>query len=88
MKLPWQVGSLRWLAPDGHGGMWLDASTSSQTWIVHRSAGGRWSRTQTPGLMGPMAVIPGTTSLWGVGWSSTAATGSDAEIWAHGSAAG
>jgi hypothetical protein len=89
VKLPWQLGNLGWLAPDRHGGFWLDASrSSSETWIAHRTAAGTWSRAHTPGFMGPVALIPGTTSLWGAGWSSTTAgTGSDAEIWAHGPAA-
>jgi hypothetical protein len=88
VKIPFTVGSLGWLAPDGHGGIWLEASTSStKTEILHRSATGRWTETTTPGLMGQMALIPGTTSLWGVGWSNTGSTGANAQIWAHGSAA-
>jgi hypothetical protein len=31
-----------------------------------------------------LALIPGTTSLWGVGSSASATTGADAVIWAFG----
>jgi hypothetical protein len=88
VKIPFTVGNLGWLASDGHGGIWLEASGSStKTEILHRSATGRWTETTTPGFMGQMALIPGTTSLWGVGWSNTGSTGANAQIWAHGSAA-
>jgi hypothetical protein len=87
-KIPFTVGNLGWLAQDGHGGIWLEASGgNTKTEILHRSAAGRWTETSTPGLMGQMALIPGTTSLWAAGWSFTSGTGSNAEIWAHGSAA-
>jgi hypothetical protein len=84
VTLPWPSLVLNSLAPDGHGGVWLDAfaQTGTQAWILHYSAG-QWTRTAlSPGAMGAMALIPGTTSLWGAGGVS-AATGANAEIWAY-----
>jgi hypothetical protein len=90
VKLPWSVGNLGTLASDGHGGFWLnaDSNTVSKAWLVHRTAAGTWSRTSTPGFMSQLALIPGTSSLWGSGWADTAGgTGANAQIWAHGPAA-
>jgi hypothetical protein len=76
--------------PDGSGGIWLAASSGSITqvfWDVHRSAGGVWTRTkigtnQTQELFS-IALVPGTTSVWGVGRASTT-TASNAAIFAFG----
>jgi hypothetical protein len=82
---PYSGIGLEYLAPDGQGGFWLDGyDTSSKTWVVHYSAAGKWSRIRfTTGAMGPLALVPGTTSLWGVG-SVPTATGSNAGVWAYG----
>ena len=76
VTLPWSGLMLNSFAPDGEGGFWLDASATSGQgqWALHYSAAGTWSRTAlSPGDMGAMALIPGTTSLWGAGGVSTAA---------------
>jgi hypothetical protein len=62
------------LTPDGQSGFWLTDSTGSRpvTYIVHY-AGGHWSRQLAPtesgfaGQAGGLALIPGTTSVWGTG---------------------
>jgi hypothetical protein len=77
------------IASDGNGGLWFSgpASSPARQWAVHRSAAGTWSSTDlgTGGAMYDVALIPGTTSLWGAG-SMAAAPGSDAAIWGHGPA--
>jgi hypothetical protein len=74
-------------APDGHGGFWLSAiDAKGQTWAVHRSASGAWSRILigAAAQMFEVARIPGTSSLWGAGFGLTVPAGSNAAIWAHG----
>ena len=74
-------------ASDGHGGFWLSAfDAKGQTWAVHRSASGTWSRTLigAAAQMFEVAQIPGTSSLWGAGYGLTVPTGSTAAIWVHG----
>src|SRR5262249_18592709 len=85
-RLPWPVG-LGDISSDGHGGLWMmgvspPSASHVQTWAVHRSAAGHWSRTLL-GADGPLrlALIPGTASLWGAG-TITGKTGSRAAIWA------
>jgi len=63
------------------------SSAVSGLLAIHRSATGSWSRT----TIGPNAsmlrltLIPGTTSLWGVGSAkSTSTSGVNAAVWAHG----
>jgi hypothetical protein len=75
------------IASDGHGGLWFSGFGSPAQWAVHRSAAGAWSSTNLgPGrsVLG-LALIPGTTSLWGAGGLNTA-TGADVAIWGHGPA--
>ena len=86
ITVPWQVAPID-LAPDGRGGLWITAEDSSGLLAIHRSATGSWSRT----TIGPTAsmlrltLIPGTTSLWGVGSAkSTSTSGVNAAVWAHG----
>jgi hypothetical protein len=83
---PYSGISLSYFAPDGQGGFWLDAfDTTAKTWVLHYSAASQWSRTTlTTGSMGPLALVPGTTSLWGVGSVPTATPASNARIWAYG----
>jgi hypothetical protein len=86
---PYSVISLDYFAPDGQGGFWLDTlgTTTSKTWVLHYSAAGTWSRTLlSTGSMGPLALVPGTTSLWGVGSVPTATPASNARVWAYGQA--
>jgi hypothetical protein len=75
------------IASDGQGGIWVTGvDTSGNAWAADMSSTGTWSTTE----IGPsgnnflaMALIPGTTSLWGAGWVD-ATTGSNATIWAYG----
>lgn len=80
------------LTPDGHGGFWLTDSTSSQpvTEIVHY-ANGQWTRHLAPtepgftGEAGDLALIPGTTSVWGTGVLTATSSGTtEADIIKHG----
>lgn len=86
LLLPWAVTASR-IASDGHGGIWVSTFGSTDTsWIAHRSATGRWSRTvigtsTTASLFDPV-LIPGTTSTWGFGMVD-GTTGSSAAIWSH-----
>jgi hypothetical protein len=91
IKVPWPVEGLGGLMPDGRGGLWAAAeSYNGHSWDLHLSRAGRWSRVAAPGGsgwgLGDQAMIPGTTSLWGVG-ARQEKTGSDAVIWAYGRAA-
>jgi hypothetical protein len=67
------------IAPDGHGGLWLIAARPKKTWPFFTSffvhyGGGVWKAYAVPtSPLGPveitaMALIPGTKSLWGVGY--------------------
>jgi hypothetical protein len=87
VTVPYSGIALNYFAPDGQGGFWLDAlgTTSSKTWVLHYSSAGQWSRTAlSTGSMGPLALVPGTTSLWGVGSVPTATPASNARVWAYG----
>jgi hypothetical protein len=81
--LPWKVvtGSI---AADGHGGLWLAADGPAGAFVVHRTASGGWSRTHISTFQFDLALVPGTTSMWGVGFTATGSTGGDAVIWAYG----
>lgn len=90
-KAPWLVQQPERFAPDGTGGIWIPVVTGGQdpaTWILHLSRAGQWTRTQiaagqAAGVgIGDLALIPGTSSLWGSGGMLTT-TGGDATIWAH-----
>jgi hypothetical protein len=82
--LPWKVDVYD-IAADGHGGLWLNGlGPRNQPFVVHRTASGRWSRTPIGTFLFDLALIPGTTSLWGVGSAATGVTGGDAVIWADG----
>lgn len=85
VKAPYSGIQLNFFAPDGQGGFWLDAYASqSTTSLLHYSASGQWTRTTlTSGSMGPIALVPGTTSLWGVG-SVPSTSGWNARVWAYG----
>jgi hypothetical protein len=86
VTVPYSGIALNYFAPDGQGGFWLDAvDTTSKTWVLHYSAAGTWTRTALgTGSMGPLALVPGTTSLWGVGSVRTATPASNARVWAYG----
>ena len=84
VHLPWAVEPGR-LASDGHGGIWATASSGKKTWLVHRTASGRWSRfaLREGSFAAGLTRIPGTRSLWATGSLSQQA-GSKAAIWAFG----
>jgi hypothetical protein len=75
------------IASDGHGGLWFSGFGSPAQWAVHRSAAGAWSSTNLGSgrTVFDLALIPGTTSVWGAG-GVNAATGADVAIWGHGPA--
>jgi hypothetical protein len=88
---PWGVQQPERFASDGAGGIWIpvvSAGGDAATWILHLSRAGRWTRTpiaggQATGVgVGDLALIPGTTSLWGSGGLLTTA-GGNATIWAY-----
>jgi hypothetical protein len=69
------------LAYDGHGGFWISATASSGASgdLLHYS-GGKLTQQAAPtikgytGFAGPLAYIPGTESVWGLGVLSPAST--------------
>lgn len=82
-ELPWKVDVYS-IAADGRGGLWMSGLRApSQPYVVHRAASGRWSRTPISTFLFDLALVPGTTSLWGVGSAAMVVTG-DAVIWAYG----
>jgi len=89
---PWPVQQTERFATDGAHGVWIPVVTggdSPTTWILHLSHTGRWTRTEIAvgrgdGVgVGDLALIPGTTTLWGAGGLVTT-VGGDATIWDHG----
>jgi hypothetical protein len=90
---PWTVQQPERFATDGAHGVWIPAVTGGDdpsTWILHLSAAGSWTRTEIVSAgpqagvgVGDLALIPGTTTLWGSGGMLTA-TGGNAAIWEHG----
>jgi hypothetical protein len=90
-ELPWKVDVYS-VVGDGRAGLWMNGLGPtrkpfvSQPYVVHRTASGRWSRTAIGTFLFDLALVPGTTSLWGVGSVATRGTGGDAVIWAYGKA--
>ncbi len=84
VRVPWLVDPIG-LAPDGRGGIWITAQNSSGMWALHRSATGSWSRIKmkSSAVLLRIALIPGTTSLWGAG-SVVSNSVANAAVWAHG----
>ena len=75
------------ISADGHGGIWVQAQDTkrTRTLLLHRSASGAWTTdTLRPAsLVEDLALVPGTTSMWGAGAYFTTGAGT-AAIWAHG----
>ncbi len=75
------------ISSDGHGGVWVVTNSARGSWVRHRSLRGRWRSTKIG--TGPateisaLAVVPGTTALWG-GGRIKAGTGTNAAIFSHG----
>jgi hypothetical protein len=89
---PWPVQQAERFATDGGGGVWIPVVTGgggSATWILHLSRDGEWTRTEITAArgsgvgVGDLALVPGTTTLWGTGGLVTT-SGGDAAIWDHG----
>jgi hypothetical protein len=89
---PWPVQEAERFATDGGGGVWIPVVTegnNSPTWILHLSRDGYWTRTQITAArgsgvgVGDLALVPGTTTLWGTGGMVTT-SGGEAAIWDHG----
>jgi len=70
------TGTLDDITPDGHGGLWFSrmswSGTSNTTAIIHRSAAASWTTATVTGMggksllvVGGLARIPGTTTMWG-----------------------
>jgi hypothetical protein len=85
---PWSVQQPERFASDGAGGIWIPVVSEGGTWILHLTRADRWTRTpiaagHASGVgVGDLALIPGTTSLWGSGGLLTT-TGGNATIWAY-----
>jgi hypothetical protein len=86
---PWPVQHTERFATDGEHGVWIPVVTggsSPTTYILHLSHTGQWIRTEIAagrgdGVgVGDLALIPGTTTVWGAGGLVTA-VGGDAAIW-------
>jgi len=84
---PWPHLHIYKLAPDGSGGLWILAGDGI-SYVIHRSATGRWSRvTDGPYVPLDIALVPGTTSLWSVGsrfYSEGSADVSQGQIFGYG----
>jgi hypothetical protein len=89
---PWPVQQAERFATDGGGGIWIPVVTGgggSATWILHLTRAGVWTRTEIAAArgsgvgVGDLALVPGTTTLWGTGGLVTT-SGGDAAIWDHG----
>lgn len=89
---PWPVQQPERFATDGGGGIWIPVvagGDSPATWILHLSRNGEWTRTEITAArgsgvgVGDLALIPGTTMLWGTGGLVTT-SGGDAAIWDRG----
>jgi hypothetical protein len=89
---PWPVQRVERFAADGAGGIWIPVVTgggSPQAWLLHLSRSGQWTRTQVTSSpstgvgIGDLALVPGTTSLWGAGGLLKTA-GGNAAIWSSG----
>jgi hypothetical protein len=89
---PWLVQQSERFATDGAGGIWIPVVTGGDgatTWILHLSYSGEWTRTEITAArgsgvgVGDLALVPGTTTLWGIGGLVTT-SGGDAAIWDHG----
>jgi hypothetical protein len=89
VAVPWKVQPSRVIS-DGQGGLWIAATsgtTTTVTWVLHRSKSGQWTRVHIAtgpgrGLFG-LALDPGTHAVWGAGEAATK-TASDGAVFASG----
>ena len=72
------------MVADGRGGFWFTAihTSNSELQFLHRSARGRW-RVIGGSSASSLALIPGTSSLWGAG-AATHNAGFEAAVYANG----
>jgi hypothetical protein len=76
---------------DGAGGLWsLSLTTTGKKWIMHYSASGRWSSFAVGRVGGSgvsdLALVPGTTTMLGAGYTADKAAGNSA-VWEYGGSA-
>jgi hypothetical protein len=94
VKVPWTM-SVGALTADGHGGLWVTGFNVTPKgaytfYVVHRTATGALSRitvgpSLTSGLnLSSVALIPGTSSVWGAGSVQSLTVGGSAVIAAYG----
>jgi hypothetical protein len=94
VKIPWTMNVVA-LTGDGHGGLWVTGANVTPKgaytfYVVHRTAAGALSRiTVGPSLtsgvaLSSVALIPGTSSVWGAGSVQSRTAGGNAVIWAYG----
>jgi hypothetical protein len=70
-----QTSTLASMVPDGHGGIWALNVPDLGSWQPWHFTGGRWLRAvthiaspgQVTGMSSGLALVPGSTSVWGVG---------------------
>jgi hypothetical protein len=68
------------LTSDGNGGFWLTASNSVTSYLFHY-IGGKWTKVIAPtesgytDAVGSLTLVPGTTSVWGIGSLQPTGTG-------------
>jgi hypothetical protein len=76
------------LSPDGHGGFWLSAFSSSSNWLLHFSSSGKWSRVLMGGeVVRSIVRVPAAAAMWAAGsipQSRVMYPYTRAVIWAHG----
>lgn len=86
VRIPYPVGGIIGLAPDGHCGVWL--LVRSGGYFFYHDGKGQWSRRSSPRLVREAVIpeqvswIPGTRSLWASGSVLRATGGSQGMIWA------
>ena len=72
VSVPWPVTAAS-ISPDGRGGLWVTGENKAgQVYVMHRSAGGGWSRFPIGGWADDLARVPGTTSMLGAGFKAPA----------------
>ncbi len=84
LRVPWQT-QLADPVSDGHGGLWFTGYPFGprEQYLVHRSAGGAWTRTQVNWFPQGLGHVPGTSSVLAVGWTD-ALPGGNAVVVADG----
>ena len=88
VTVPWKV-QLDRITSDGAGGLWFTANPAKSpgtTWLLHRSASGKWTKTvidPAGSSVFGLSLVAGTTSVVGAGNVATT-QGSAAAVYLHG----